>query len=96
MGKLTIVGWREGLLKISMVHVLQDHLSLSLTDAKATVDAIAAGETVSFTLNHSIDASALRDELERVGAIVELETDDEPLRVSSPGGKRNNSLDWSG
>jgi ribosomal protein L7/L12 len=85
MPKLTIVGWREGLLKISMVHILQDHLSLSLTDAKATVDAIAAGQTVSFILNHQVDAAALRDELERVGAIVELETGDEPLGISSSG-----------
>jgi ribosomal protein L7/L12 len=85
MPKLNIVGWREGLLKISMVHVLQDHLSLSLTEAKATVDAIAAGKRVSFPLNPSVDAAALRAELERVGAIVELQTDDEPLRVSAQG-----------
>jgi ribosomal protein L7/L12 len=85
MPKLNIVGWREGLLKISMVHLLQERLSLSLTDAKAAVDAIGAGETVSFTLDNSIDAVALRDDLERIGAIVELETEDEPLRVTSQG-----------
>jgi ribosomal protein L7/L12 len=85
MSKLNIVGWREGLLKISMVDVLRNHLSLSLTDAKATVDAIVAGKTASFPLNPSVDAAALRDELERVGAIVELQTDDEPLRVSAQG-----------
>jgi hypothetical protein len=85
MPKLNIVGWREGLLKISMTHLLQERLSLSLTDAKATVDAFGAGETVSFTLDDSIDAILLRDDLERIGAIVELEADDEPLRVSSQG-----------
>ena len=85
MPKLTIVGWREGLLKISMTHLLQEHLSLTLTDAKATVDAVAAGQTVSFTLDNEVNATTLRDELERIGAIVELETDNEPLRASSKG-----------
>jgi ribosomal protein L7/L12 len=83
MPKLNIVGWREGLLKISMVHILQEHLSLSLTDAKATVDAVAAGKTASFMLDNLRDATVLRDELERIGAIVELETDDQTLRASS-------------
>jgi hypothetical protein len=85
MPKLNINGWREGLLKISMTHLLQEHLSLTLTDAKATVDEVVGGQTVSFTLDNGINATALRDELERIGAIVELETDDEPLRVSSQG-----------
>jgi hypothetical protein len=85
MPKLDIVGWREGLLKISMTHLLQEHLSLTLTDAKATGDAVLAGQTVSFTLDNGINATALRDELERIGAIVDLETDDETLRVSSKG-----------
>jgi ribosomal protein L7/L12 len=66
-----------------MVHILQERLSLSLTDAKATVDAVAAGKTVSFTLDNLHDATELRDELERIGAIVELETDDQTLRASS-------------
>jgi ribosomal protein L7/L12 len=83
MPKLNIVGWHKGLLKISMVHILQERLSLSLTDAKATVDAVAAGKTVSFTLDNLHDATELRDELERIGAIVELETDDQTLRASS-------------
>ena len=77
MPKLNIVGWRKGLLKISMVHILQERLSLSLTDAKSAVDAVAAGKTVSFTLDNLHDATALRDELECIGAIVELETDDQ-------------------
>jgi len=85
MPKLNIVGWREGLLKISMTHLLQEHLSLAMTDAKATVDAVLAGQTVSFTLDNEVNATTLRDELERIGAIVELETDNEPLRVSSQG-----------
>ena len=85
MPKLKIIGWREGLLKISMTHLLQEHLSLTLTDAKATVDAVLSGETVSFVLGDGIDGSVLRDDLEHIGAIVELEANDEPLRVLSQG-----------
>jgi hypothetical protein len=85
MRKLNIIGWREGLLKISMTHLLQEHLSLTLTDAKATVDAVVAGQTVSFILDTEIDPTLLRDQLEHIGAIVELESNDEPLRVASQG-----------
>jgi ribosomal protein L7/L12 len=83
MRKLKIVGWREGLLKVSMVNVLREHLSLTLRDAKATVDAVVDGETVSFTLDDGIDAGALREELERIGAIVELEDGGKPVRAPS-------------
>ncbi|HBB94899.1 MAG TPA: hypothetical protein DC054_05870 [Blastocatellia bacterium] len=85
MPKLNIIGWREGLLKISLTDLLQEHLSLTLTDAKATVDAVVAGQTVSFILDTEIDATLLRDQLEHIGAIVELEADDEPLRAASQG-----------
>jgi len=40
MRTLHITGWREGLLKISMNDVLREHLSLSLSESKATVDSI--------------------------------------------------------
>jgi hypothetical protein len=85
MPKLNIIGWREGLLKISMTDLLQEHLSLTLTDAKATVDAVVAGQTASFILDTEIDATLLRDQLEHIGAIVELEADDEPLSAASQG-----------
>jgi len=85
MPNIHIVGWREGLLKISMTHLLQERLGLSLTDAKATVDSVVAGKTVSFKLETLIDANALRDDLERIGAIVELEITDESPRVSNHG-----------
>jgi len=39
MRTLQITGWREGL-KISMNDVLREHLSLSLSESKATVDSI--------------------------------------------------------
>ena len=54
--KLNIVGWREGLLKISMSHVLQERLSLGLKDAKDCVDDVLAGRLVSFTLEDLVRA----------------------------------------
>jgi ribosomal protein L7/L12 len=75
MLKLNIVGWREGLQKISMNHVLQEHLSLGLKDAKDCVDNVLAGKDVSFTLENSTRANLLVKALEDVGAIVEIESD---------------------
>jgi ribosomal protein L7/L12 len=74
MLKLNIVGWREGLLKISMTHVLQGYLSLSLKDAKDCVDDVLVGKVVSFTLENSARADLLVKALTDVGAIVEIES----------------------
>jgi ribosomal protein L7/L12 len=84
MLKLNIVGWR-GLLKISMNHVLQEHLSLGLKDAKDCVDDVLAGKVVSFSLENSARADLLVKALEDVGAVVEIESDPEPLRVVANG-----------
>jgi ribosomal protein L7/L12 len=85
MRTLQITGWREGLLKISMNDVLREHLSLSLTEAKSAVDSVVGGKPVSFTLEDSIDAAALRAALERVGAIVEITENGDAPCVSSNG-----------
>jgi len=85
MLKLNIVGWREGLLKISMNHVLQEHLSLGLKDSKDCVDDVLAGNVVSFTLENSAKADVLVKALEDVGAILEIESDQDALRVVSNG-----------
>jgi ribosomal protein L7/L12 len=85
MLKVNIVGWREGVMKISMTHVLQEHLSLGLKDAKACVDDVLAGKVVSFTLENSVRADLLVKALEEVGAIVEVESDHDALRVAANG-----------
>jgi len=83
--KLNIVGWREGLLKISMNHVLQEHLSLGLKDAKDCVDGVLAGKPVSFTLEDSVSAELVANALADVGAIVEIESDQDAPRVIANG-----------
>jgi ribosomal protein L7/L12 len=85
MQKLNIVGWREGLLKISMSHVLQEHLSLGLKDAKQCVDDVLAGKVVSFTLEDSASSEPWAEALAGVGAIVEIESDQDALRVVASG-----------
>ena len=82
MLKLNIVGWREGLLKISMSHVLREHLFLDMKDAKDCVDDVLAGKVVSFTLEDSVKAKLLAKALADVGAIVEIESDQDALRVA--------------
>ncbi len=78
MRNLTIVGWREGMLKISMSHVLREHLSLGMKAAKDCVDDVIAGRIVSFRLEDSAKAQFLAIALEEVGAIVSVESDQMP------------------
>ena len=85
MRNLKIVGWREGMLKISMNHVLQEHFSLGLKDAKGCVDDVLAGKVVSFRLENSARTDLLVKALEDVGAIVEVESDQGALRVVANG-----------
>jgi len=85
MPKLKIIGWRTGLLKVSMNHVLREHLPLGLSEAKACVDDVLDGQVVSFNLDDLAEAEALGRALEEVGAIVEYESWVEALRVSAHG-----------
>ena len=85
MPKLNITGWRKGLLKISMSHVLREHLSLGLREAKECVDDVLDGKVVSFSLDDLAKAEALAKALEEIGAIVEVESGQSALRVSSNG-----------
>ncbi len=85
MPKLNIIGWRKGLLKISMTHVLREHLPLGLREAKDCVDNVLDGQVVSFSLDDLAQAEALAKSLEAVGAVVEIESGQDALRVSSSG-----------
>jgi ribosomal protein L7/L12 len=85
MPKLNIIGWRKGLLKISMSHVLREHLPLGLREAKECVDDVLDGKSVSFSFDDLAKAEALAKALEEVGAIVEAESGQDALRVSSKG-----------
>ena len=85
MPHVNIIGWRPGLRKTSMVHILQEHLGLGLQAAKDSVDRVAAGESITFTLEDLVDATALAQALEDVGAIVELAVDANSLRAASTG-----------
>ena|SRR5215204_5925853 len=74
MPELKIIGWRPGLLKISMTAVLREHLPLSVKEAKGCVDSILDGQVVSFRLDGVDKAEALATALTEVGAIVEIES----------------------
>jgi ribosomal protein L7/L12 len=75
MPKVNIVGWREGLLKISMTQVLHERLPLGVRDAKGCVDDVLDGKDVSFDVGDRAEAEALSNALTEIGAIVEVEGD---------------------
>ena len=85
MPKLNIIGWRKGLLKISMSHILREYLPLGLREAKDCVDDVLDGKVISFRLDDLAKVEALAKALEEMGAIVEVESDRHALRVSSNG-----------
>ncbi len=74
MPELKVIGWRPGLLKISMTSVLREHLPLSVKEAKGCVDSVLDGQVVSFKLDNVDKAEALAKALKKVGAIVEIES----------------------
>lgn len=75
MSKLKITGFRFGLQKIEMTKILQAKLSLPLDNAKYCTDKVLDGETVSFEIDDLAAAKELADAFDRIGAIVELETE---------------------
>lgn len=71
MVRLSIVGWREGLLKVSMTKLLQEHLGIGLREAKQATDAVLEGRIICYELEES-QAEALAKALDNVGAIIEI------------------------
>jgi ribosomal protein L7/L12 len=72
MPEVIVTGWRTGLQKISMTHVLQERLPLSLAEAKKCVDDVLDGKAVSFAVEELPKARALGQALENVGAVIEI------------------------
>ncbi len=75
MPKLKIIGWRYGLQKITMTKTLQARLSLGLREAKQCTDDVLDGKTVSFEIDNLATAKELADALDKISAVVEIESD---------------------
>ena len=79
---LQITGWREGLKKISLTHVLDQELHLGLADAKHITDAVLAGQTVTLTVPAQ-HVQRIADAIQACGAIVNI-PDPDPDAATTP------------
>lgn len=69
MTTVTISGWREGLNKVRLSHLLRQHTGCGLGDAKHAVDQLLDGETLMDGFPDSQSASDFRRSAEAVGAV---------------------------
>lgn len=69
MTTVTITGWREGLNKVQMNHLLRQHAGCGLGEAKRAVDELLAGETLRYEFPDVESASIFRRSADAIGAI---------------------------
>lgn len=73
MPTIILKGWKPGLLKVSLVKLLQVQAGLSLTASKQLVDLLLAGESVSIDVATAAQAAQLAEQMIRLGAVCEIE-----------------------
>lgn len=83
MVKVTISGWRDGLDKVQLNHLLRHHTGCGLADAKRAVDELLSGGTLTYDFPNSESANDFRLSVRAVGADCAVLAD-EPLSVPSP------------
>lgn len=69
MTTVTITGWREGLNKVELNHLLRQHAGCGLGEAKRAVDQLLAGEPLTYEFPDDESASAFRHSASAVGAV---------------------------
>ena len=74
MPKLSIIGWNDGLQKVSMTKILRSKSGLGLKESKAVTDAVLDGEVIDLEIEDSEIAKELAAELTKIGAIVKIES----------------------
>jgi hypothetical protein len=57
MARVVITGWREGMNKVQLNHLLRVHAGYGLGEAKHAVDALLDGETLTFECSDLASAS---------------------------------------
>jgi hypothetical protein len=77
MARIVITGWRQGLNKVQLNHLLRQHAGLALSEAKRAVDDLLAGERLTFESPDATSASAFCESANAIGAISHATT--EPL-----------------
>jgi hypothetical protein len=66
---VTITGWRDGLNKVELNHLLRRHAGCGLGEAKRAVDQLLAGEPLTYEFPDGESASAFQRSASAVGAV---------------------------
>ena len=69
MIRVTITGWREGLNKVQLNHLLRQHAGYGLGEAKRAVDELLAGESLTIESPDPESASAFCVSANAIGAV---------------------------
>ncbi len=77
MPKLKIVGYQTGFQKVTLTKVLQEALELDEQESRKMTDAIMSGNVIALDIDDAEFVESLTEELEAVGAKVEVESDEE-------------------
>ena len=72
MSLIRVIGWKPGLLKISMTKLYQRELGLTLKPAKEMTDALLDGKVQEFEVAPDSRAEAVAEELRQLCAVVEV------------------------
>jgi hypothetical protein len=76
MTTVKISGWRDGLNKVQLNHLLRQHTGCRLGEAKNAVDQLLAGESLAYEFSDSESASNFRRSAEAVGAVCSCTADE--------------------
>lgn len=69
MTEVSLIGWRIGLKKIPLDLLIKDRASLSLSQAKRSVDELLDGKTVVLSFDNPEDAVRFSEDASALGAI---------------------------
>ena len=75
MTRVTIEGWKEGLNKVQLNHLLRRHAGYGLADAKHAVDELLAGKSVTFESPDATSATAFCLSARAIGAVCQAATE---------------------
>lgn len=73
MHRVKIIGWRTGLLKVSMTKIIKARFGYGLSQAKHCTDSILGGEEITLECLDEINAREAAQELHEIGAEISLE-----------------------
>lgn len=67
MAKLVMIGWREGMEKVSLTKLQIEMLGISLKESKLNVDLLLEGKEVVLEIKNDVIAKEFSQEAEKIG-----------------------------